>query len=75
MKTVRNIALGLAAAGALAFGTTHAQEAKKPEPQVKPGQRMKMGRTHNMGAMKNCPHETMQERRGPALEGPAEHSH
>ena len=59
MKTIFLIAI------ALALGTSHAREARKPEPQVKP----KPERIINHGRMKNCPHETPEQReRGPSIE-------
>jgi hypothetical protein len=59
MKTIILVAL------ALAVGTSYAREAKKkPEPQASKPQPVV-----NRGAMKNCPHDTPEQReRGPSLE-------
>jgi hypothetical protein len=66
MKTVRNVALGLAAAGALVLGVNAgAQDAKKPEAQAKPEARHERGQHRGHGMSQHGEMQKhMQEMRG-----------
>jgi hypothetical protein len=65
VKTIRSIGIALAAGSALALGTAHAQDAKKPE--------AKQERSHQkhramQGRMKGCPEHAPRDARTPRLD-------
>lgn len=81
MKTIRSIGIALAAGSALALGTAHAQDAKKPEAkQERPhqhrsmqhmgGKHAGMGEKHRAmeGRMKGCPEHAPRDARTPELD-------
>lgn len=77
MRTVRNIALALGAAGALALGSAAlAQDQKKPEPQASPqhsDQHRGEHRRHDMSRMREMRENCHGESRGGQSGG--EHNH